>query len=192
MGESAGGGSLMHHITAYGGSKGSAPFRRVVTQSAAFFPHVDAVQQEENLQTFLTFLNFTYNPVIDGGYVPSHQAALFARVQSKRDVDMMFSHNTNGGPIFTNALASQGLVDNLFSSFKESLVLHITDVQETPIFDGTQPHVDNLGRSTLLMAETRIVCNTLFLRRAFANVSFTYIFGVLSSLHGDKLKYNSY
>ncbi|KAK2744562.1 carboxylesterase family protein [Colletotrichum kahawae] len=75
---------------------------------------------------------------------------------------------------------------------RQQSISRAIDVQETPIFDGTQPHVDNLGRSTLLMAETRIVCNTLFLRRAFANVSFTYIFGVLSSLHGDKLKYNSY
>lgn len=50
----------------------------------------------------------------------------------------------------------------------------------------------DLGRGTLLMAETRIVCNTLFLRRAFGNESLAYIFGVPPSLHGDDLKYTFY
>ncbi|EQB50164.1 acetylcholinesterase [Colletotrichum gloeosporioides Cg-14] len=118
MGESAGGGSLIHHIT-YGGTKGAAPFRRAVIQSPAFFPHVDASQQEKNLPTFLTLLNvstlaearklpsstliaansqqvaqspygqFTYNPVIYHGYVPSHQATLFACGQFDRYLDVM-------------------------------------------------------------------------------------------------------
>ncbi|KAI8186418.1 Carboxylesterase [Colletotrichum sp. SAR 10_75] len=228
MGESAGGGSLMHHITAYGGSKGTAPpFRRAVIQSPAFFPHVDASQQEENLQTFLALLNvstlaearklpssalitansqqvaqspygqFTYNPVIDHGYVPSHQATLFARGQFDRDVDVMFSHNANEGLIFTDpsvtdGSAFRGLISKLFPSFNASLVEHIAEVVYPPVFDGTQPYVDDLGRGTLLMAETRIVCNTLFLRRAFGNESLAYIFGVPPSLHGGDLKYTFY
>lgn len=38
MGESAGGASIFHQITAYGGLKGPAPFRRAITQSPAFLP----------------------------------------------------------------------------------------------------------------------------------------------------------
>lgn len=38
-GESAGAGSIMHHITAYGG-KGSVPFHQAVTQSPAFQPTI--------------------------------------------------------------------------------------------------------------------------------------------------------
>ncbi|KAI8239339.1 Carboxylesterase [Colletotrichum sp. SAR 10_96] len=155
MGESAGGGSLMHHIT------------------------------------------FTDNPVIDHGYVPSHQATLFARGQFDRDVDVMFSHNANEGLIFTDpsvtdGSAFRGLISKLFPSFNASLVEHIAEVVYPPVFDGTQPYVDDLGRGTLLMVETRIVCNTLFLRRAFGNESVAYIFGVPPSLHGDDLKYTFY
>ncbi|KAH9234942.1 hypothetical protein K456DRAFT_1771397 [Colletotrichum gloeosporioides 23] len=198
MGESAGGGSLMHHITAYGGSKGAAPFRRAVIQSPAFCPH-----------TFLTLLNvstlaearklpssallaansqqvaqspygqFTYNPVIDHGYVPSHQATLFARGQFDRDVNVMFIHNANEGLIFTDpsvtdGFAFRGLISKLFPSFNASLVEHIAEVVYPPVFDGTQPYVDDLGRGTLLMAET------------------PYIFAVPPSLHGDDFKYTFY
>lgn len=36
MGQSAGGGSIMHHITAFGGAQGSAPFAQAVPQSPGF------------------------------------------------------------------------------------------------------------------------------------------------------------
>lgn len=39
MGESAGAGSIMHHITSYGGN-GSVPFQRAIPQSPAFQPFV--------------------------------------------------------------------------------------------------------------------------------------------------------
>ena len=41
MGESAGAGSIMHHITSYGGN-GSVPFQQAITQSPAFQPLVPA------------------------------------------------------------------------------------------------------------------------------------------------------
>jgi carboxylesterase type B len=44
MGESAGAGSIMHHITSYGG-KGSIPFQQAIPQSPAFQPTVPAQSQ---------------------------------------------------------------------------------------------------------------------------------------------------
>lgn len=38
MGQSAGGGSILHQITAYGGSQGPSPFKRAVLQSPGFYP----------------------------------------------------------------------------------------------------------------------------------------------------------
>lgn len=38
MGESAGGGSILHQITAYGGRQGKAPFAQAVIQSPGFYP----------------------------------------------------------------------------------------------------------------------------------------------------------
>lgn len=57
MGESAGGGSIMHQITAFGGSKGPAPFDGAIIQSPAYITDLPVQQQEDTLQKFLQILN---------------------------------------------------------------------------------------------------------------------------------------
>lgn len=47
-GESAGAGSIVHHLTAFGGKKGDAIFKRAVIQSPAFDPQVDRKGQLED------------------------------------------------------------------------------------------------------------------------------------------------
>jgi len=53
MGESAGGASIMHQITAYGGTHGPAPFQQAILQSAAWLPMPIASTQEEIYDKFL-------------------------------------------------------------------------------------------------------------------------------------------
>ncbi|KAF2444208.1 carboxylesterase family protein-like protein [Karstenula rhodostoma CBS 690.94] len=57
FGESAGGGSIMHQITAYGGSKGPAPFQQAVPQSPGWTPTQSSSYQEDIYQKFLTLTN---------------------------------------------------------------------------------------------------------------------------------------
>lgn len=57
FGESAGGGSIMHQITAYGGLKGPVPFQQAVPQSPGFQPFVSNYQQEQILNGFMGLLN---------------------------------------------------------------------------------------------------------------------------------------
>jgi carboxylesterase type B len=57
MGESAGAGSIMHQITAYGGKNGSAPFQQAIIQSPGWNPIPSPEQQEQTLQQFLEVLN---------------------------------------------------------------------------------------------------------------------------------------
>lgn len=59
FGESAGGGSIMHQITAYGGANGSAPFQQAVPQSPGWQPTTSVVTQEDVYQRFLTLTNTT-------------------------------------------------------------------------------------------------------------------------------------
>lgn len=59
FGESAGGGSIMHQITAYGGLKGKAPFQQAVPQSPGWQPVQSNVQQEGVYQKFLNLTNTT-------------------------------------------------------------------------------------------------------------------------------------
>lgn len=55
MGESAGGGSIIHQITAYGGQgkKGKAPFQQAIIQSGAFLPVPGMARQEAIYAKFL-------------------------------------------------------------------------------------------------------------------------------------------
>ncbi|KAJ5350822.1 hypothetical protein N7541_008549 [Penicillium brevicompactum] len=57
MGESAGAGSIVHHITAYGGDKGPAPFQQAVVQSTGWVPHITEAQQKATREQFLALLD---------------------------------------------------------------------------------------------------------------------------------------
>lgn len=59
MGESAGGGSIMHQITAFGGLNGPVPFQQAVLQSAAFQNVASNLQEETTFNTFLALLNIS-------------------------------------------------------------------------------------------------------------------------------------
>lgn len=54
MGESAGGGSTIHQITAYGGMKGKVPFQQAIVQSGAFLMVPYNNRPEDIFQKFLT------------------------------------------------------------------------------------------------------------------------------------------
>lgn len=57
FGESAGGGSIVHQITAFGGQGDGAPFQRAILESPGFVPISGNNEQEKNYQTFLHLLN---------------------------------------------------------------------------------------------------------------------------------------
>ncbi|KAL1966185.1 hypothetical protein VTN77DRAFT_4737 [Rasamsonia byssochlamydoides] len=71
MGESAGAGSILHQITAYGGQKGLAPFQRAILQSPGFFPVPYRDQQDDVLQDFLQLLGV--NTIEDARKLPSEK-----------------------------------------------------------------------------------------------------------------------
>lgn len=54
LGESAGGGSTIHQITAYGGLKGRVPFQQAISQSGAFLMVPTNERQEWIFQKFLS------------------------------------------------------------------------------------------------------------------------------------------
>jgi carboxylesterase type B len=57
FGESAGGGSLMHQLTAYGGSQGPVPFQQAVPQSPGWETGKGNPVQEDTYQKFLNLTN---------------------------------------------------------------------------------------------------------------------------------------
>ena len=131
IGESAGGGSIMHQITAYGGQR-PVPFQRAIPQSPGFYPIPSEAQQEETTQAFLALLNvstigqvrelpsevviaanslqvgdaqygqYTYGPVVDGSFVPSLPGLLLQEGAFAKEIFVMVGHNTNEGVLFTD------------------------------------------------------------------------------------------
>lgn len=132
IGESAGGGSIMHQITAFGGLKGPAPFQQAVLQSPAFKNGVSNIQQEQIFDGFLSLLNvsnigearqlpstaliaaniaqvakssygeFTYGPVVDGLFTPATPGKLLLEGSYDHNLTLMLGYNADEALLFTN------------------------------------------------------------------------------------------
>ncbi|WPH04316.1 Hypothetical protein R9X50_00720500 [Acrodontium crateriforme] len=146
LGESAGGGSIMHQITAYGGSKGAAPFQQAIVQSPGWLPLVSNAIQEQNFKGYLELLNvssleearklpysalqtanieqvgtaqygaFIYGPAVDGDFVPAMPGELLLHGQFDKSIRVMAGHNADEGLAFTSPFISN---DTAFAAFVE-------------------------------------------------------------------------
>ncbi|KAM0511442.1 hypothetical protein ACHAPE_009881 [Trichoderma viride] len=131
MGISAGGGSIMHHITAYGGEK-PALFRRAIPQSAGFVPMPGNRAQEQAFDGFLSMLNvttldearnlpssalqavnmkqvgnapygtFVFGPAVDGSLVRGMPSKLLLQGAYVKGIEVFSSFNKNEGMTFTD------------------------------------------------------------------------------------------
>ncbi|KAF1991501.1 carboxylesterase family protein [Aulographum hederae CBS 113979] len=132
IGESAGGGSIMHQTTAYGGTRGPAPFQRAIPQSPGFFPAASKSLQDRITASFLDYCNvstidearnlpssdlilansrqimhssystYTYGPTVDGVFVPDTPSRLLAAGKFDRNVEVMVGHNGDEGLYFAD------------------------------------------------------------------------------------------
>lgn len=137
FGQSAGGGSILHQLTAYGGLKPSL-FRRAILQSPGFPLIPSRHQQSELLQNYLARLNvssvaaarrlsfaelqqanfdivansdqgtFTWAPVPDGSFVPSLPGVMLSQGAYDKSVQIMTGFNAHE----TLAFTSQDNVNN--------------------------------------------------------------------------------
>ncbi|KAB2578069.1 Carboxylesterase patB [Lasiodiplodia theobromae] len=136
FGESAGGGSIMHQITAFGGSAPSL-FQQAIPQSPAWLPLTSPYEQEQSFQSYLKELNvtslaearnlsseelmtanirtvgaapystFVFGPTVDGDIVPQDPKYLLSHGQFDKSVRLLAGHNTDEGLIFTPPLTNE-------------------------------------------------------------------------------------
>ena len=144
IGESAGGGSIMHQITAFGGLKGLAPFQKAVLQSPAFQNIVSNLQQETTFDAFLSLLNastieearqlpssalikaniiqvanssygdYTFGPVVDGLFAPAIPGKLLSQGSYDHSLTLMLGHNADEGLVFTNPAITNDTTFNTY------------------------------------------------------------------------------
>jgi len=131
MGTSAGGGSVVHQLTAYGG-RSPAPFQRAIPQSPVWIPLPSPSRQEAIFQAFLDATNtsslmelrslsseqlmlanaalvstslhgqFTFGPAVDGNFVTQDPKQLLIHGQFDHGVHLLASHTSNEGEIFAH------------------------------------------------------------------------------------------
>ncbi|OCL11078.1 alpha/beta-hydrolase [Glonium stellatum] len=135
-GESAGGGSIFHHITAYGGKKNPAPINRAIVQSPAFIPRPLESQAEDSYQILLQTAGvsdltelkalstydlqvanklsqtsdfygvFQFGPAPDGDYVLDLPGKLLATGKFDKTIPILAAHNTAEGTRYTDPAAT--------------------------------------------------------------------------------------
>ncbi|KAK3385245.1 Alpha/Beta hydrolase protein [Podospora didyma] len=134
MGESAGGGSIILHMTAYAGTKNPAStlFKAAIPQSPAIQPALYAPPNQ--LVDFLSHLNvstlaearalpeaamiagnaasvgdafptnYVYGPVIDGDYIPREAKLMLRDGQFDQSINVLSAHNNFEGAFFFDPL----------------------------------------------------------------------------------------
>ena len=132
-GLSAGGGSVLHHLTAYGRTEGTL-FQRAISSSGGWQPVTNREMAESTFRKFMQEYNhvstldelrqvpeeqmrqtnfkqiysappgsFLYNPTAWGNFTPESPSKLFRQGKFAQDVDVILSHAFNEGGQFTAA-----------------------------------------------------------------------------------------
>jgi cholinesterase len=230
FGESAGGSSIMHQITAFGGLKGKAPFQQAILQSPAFQSMASNLQQENVFTSVLSFASlisnttvssldqlrelptsvlqtvnsivvgnssygtFSFGPTVDGLFAPALPGILLLHGQFDNSVKIMVGHNSDEGLLFTDPFVQNQaeFVDDLkilLPDASDEILDLIDTTLYPPVFNGSFGYTDQIGRTSLAIAEASFTCNTRYLALAFNNQSFSYFFNVPPGLHGEDIAY---
>lgn len=161
FGESAGGSSILHHITA----PKPALFSQALLQSPAFQPIVGEKNEDVTYEQFLKLLNvttlaearkapfqsvlvanikavgaatygaFTFGPTVDGAYVPDLPGRRLAEGKFNKDLNIMVGHNADEGLLFTSP------TENGTAGIKEALDNALPTLKNHP---KVQDHILNV------------------------------------------------
>ncbi|KAL8627583.1 hypothetical protein Q9189_006705 [Teloschistes chrysophthalmus] len=169
VGESAGGASIMHHITAYGGTKAPAPFQQAITQSAAWLPVTADRQEDSTFNNFLAEVNAT-------------------TLKELRNLPLAVGLRFTSPFIKTNS----DVTNSLAQAFPQADNATINYVTQTLYPDNPSGNNSEVARAALITAESTFSCNTRYLSRAFGSGTYNYIFAIPPGLHGQDIPYTFY
>ncbi|KAK2777612.1 carboxylesterase family protein [Colletotrichum kahawae] len=217
MGGSAGGGSIVHHITAYGGLT-PAPFARAIPLSAGWIPVTSQYEQENSTNSFLQLLNVTtieeaqnastkevilanakavgsskwisttFGPVTDGGLVPALPGISLLKGDFDHDVSIMTGHAANEGANFSPPFVETN--DQMAAMLRDAWPT-IQEPVVNYVLDELYPE-PGINRTMLYVAELGFACNVNYLARAFGNNTYNYEFRVHPGVHGSDFPYAFY
>ena len=213
---------MQHQITAYGGLL-PVPFQRAISQSPGYTPVSSIWKEEDIMQEFLEFANVTtiaearnlsyaaitaantaqvssgtsYQPTVDGIFVPALPALLLNAGAFAKDLDIMVGHNANEAPAFTppktGANYSTAEIRLFLTAIFPGIQPDVVDTIVLDLYPEESPlYADSLHRVLLLISELSFTCNTNYMNRAFLNQTYAYEFQVPPALHGLDVRYTFY
>lgn len=213
---SAGAGSIVHQMTAYGGRK--APYQRAIPLSTGYVPLASGPQMEDATQTFLGHLgvetvkearqmssadlilanaktigasqwtSFTFGPTVDGDLVPALPGISFTNGQFDQDVAVMTGHTAHEGPVFSPPNVTTNAD---FTAYIESLFPAHQDGAVEYMLSELYPE-ETIDRTLQVIGDIGIACNTDYLRRAYNNQTYNYRFDVAPGIHASDIPYLFY
>lgn len=211
MGESAGGGSIMHHITGNGG-KGSVPFQQAIPMSPAFFPVPAKDQQNDSWKKFLDALGvdsleaaqkassdevikanavtiynspygtFTFGPQPDGEYVPELPGQLLLKGEFHKDLKILTTHTSMEGLVFANPRIQSE--DQIRTELTRVYFKDISDDVLEHILQDLYPasdYKDSFEKGLQISQDVAFVCNTYYLNTGFNDQAYSCKFMILTS-----------
>lgn len=207
----------MHALTSYAGA--STPrFKRAIALSSGYLPYTSVFQLENATQTFYSHLgvtsldearrastndvilanaltigqssysSFPFGPSLDGALVPQHPSIAFLAGNYKKDVQVMTGHTLNEGVTFTPPYVKTDkelhvFLQGLYPTVGKEALEHITG----ELYPGL-----GVKRTTALIADMGMKCNTDYLRRAYGRETYGYEFLIPAAFHGADHDYYMY
>lgn len=213
MGQSAGAGAILHHITSPETSVRGL-FRATILQSP-WSLNIPPSKRSETYNQILHAANVTSfaqlkhvptknlktaNKLVVGNAQPYGTFAFGPVADEKRQrqdpTPLIFGHTANEGALFASPFVKDNAgfssyVAALFPGISSSAMLSITDTLYPNDFSGSQGYVDQQGRLAEIYGDATVVCNAYTLGRTYSEDStFAYEFSVLPAWHSGDLPYN--
>jgi carboxylesterase type B len=134
---------------------------------------------------------------VDASLVPDLPARLFARGAFDHNIQVMDGYNSNEGLLFTDPRITDdaelaALLRRTFPDIQDSVIDYIINTLYPAVYDGSQPYLNAIDRTSLLIAEVGFNCISNFVGRAYMNETYNYHFSVPPGFHAEDLPYTFY
>ena len=139
--------------------------------------------------------SFTYGPTVGGDYVPQLPGIALLQDNFHSDINIMVGYNSDEGVILTppyiqNDTALESHINNdVFPGAPAGFSTEVLKLYPLPGDQDVSAARPYINRVSAIVADAGIVCNALYLDRAYNNNTWAYRFNVYPGIHGQDVGY---
>ncbi|KAL8917305.1 MAG: hypothetical protein Q9208_008026 [Pyrenodesmia sp. 3 TL-2023] len=195
MGESAGAGSIMYHLTSDNDASKPPLFQQAILQSPFFFPDQGRTRSEEVAKQFFQLPGVGKLSDARAVQAETLRSANYRMVLDAPDGQFTFGPTVDAGasnppiPWIPDDLPFKIYLAGLSRAASPTMLASISTIYPPARSVSDLPYNDGLERAALMTSEVLVTCNTYLLSLAYQNATYNYLFDVFPGLHGDDLHY---